>query len=146
MNDESDNSLDYIAAVEREDYPANRKVPLPEKFKDDRGVIDNLLFLQNGVKSIAIINSVKGSVRSNHYHLTDWHFLYVISGKMKYSERDRDPNSPHKHLIIHAGEMVFTPPLKVHKVEFLEDTVLLSCAKNVRSYQEHEKDMVPEKF
>ena len=25
-----------------------------------------------------------GSVRANHYHLKDWHYMYVLEGKMDY--------------------------------------------------------------
>jgi quercetin dioxygenase-like cupin family protein len=134
----------YSELVENRKFPADPMVPVGTQFKDDRGVIQNLLFTP--INSVAVITSKAGSVRSNHYHKTDWHYLYVVSGSLKYFERDVDApgNTPAK--IIKAGEMFFTPPMKVHKIEFIEDCVMFSFAKNVRDHEHHEEDVVRLEF
>ena len=134
----------YTAAVEHNFYPANPLVPLGDKFEDERGVIQNLLFTD--VKTVSLIVSKKGTERSNHYHKTDWHYLYVLQGEMEYYERELSEQFLGKPIVVKAGQMVFTPPNVVHKTVFTKDTTLLSCAKNVRSYELHEADTVREKF
>lgn len=114
------------------------KVELGTSFKDERGIIQNILSNQN-ISHIAIITSKKDSIRSQHYHKNNGgHFLYVQSGIIKYYERDLDGNNI-KILILNENEMVFTGPNLVHKVEFMEDSVLLSMNINDRG-PEHDKE------
>lgn len=135
----------YVQMVERGEFPKDPRVPLPEKFEDARGVIQNLLL--STVRNVALVTSKKGTVRSNHYHKEDWHYLYVISGSFNYFERDIDGSSDGvQPLLIKAGELVFTPPLKVHRTDFLEDTIMLSMGKNPQDHYNHEDDLVRVNF
>src|ERR1700675_3073177 len=111
------NNKKYTQAVEQNKYPVSALVPLDMPFVDERGAIQNLL--NTSINGAAILTSKKGSIRSNHYHREDFHYLYIISGSMEYYERDLNEEFVGKPLIINAGEMVFTPPLKVHKTVFL---------------------------
>jgi quercetin dioxygenase-like cupin family protein len=137
---------EYTEAVDKERYPENPIVPLDPPFLDDRGGIQNLL--NTAMHGAAIITSKDGSVRSNHWHKTDWHYLYVMSGSMEYYERNAsipaDPNV--KPLIVKAGQMVFTPPNAIHKTVFLEDTILLSFSKRNRDHVSHEEDVIREDY
>ena len=136
---------EYTDKVNIGNFPQTNLVPLDPPFEDARGTIQNLLLTP--ITSVAIITSKAGSVRSNHWHRTDWHYLYVMSGSMEYYERDLNQDgSQIQPTIVKAGEMVFTGPLKVHKTVFLEDTVLLSFAKNIRDHQHHEEDVVRVEF
>ena len=131
----------YIQLVEQEEYPKDPRVPLPEHFEDARGVIQNVLFAT--VRNVALISSKAGTTRSNHYHKEDWHYLYVISGSFNYYERDVEASGENiEPLVVKAGEMVFTAPLKVHRTDFLEDTVLLSLGKHPQDHASHEEDVV----
>jgi quercetin dioxygenase-like cupin family protein len=136
-------NTEYADAVHKGRFPDERLVPLDPPFEDARGAIQNILL--SPVTSAAIITSKAGSVRSNHYHKTDWHYLYVISGSMEYYERPVDGANA-EPIIVKAGQMVFTPPMHVHKTVFLEDTVLLSLAKNIRDHEHHEEDVIREEF
>jgi len=138
------NNREITAAIDNGYYPVEKLVPLDEPFTDARGVIQNLLLTP--LSSVAIITSKAGTVRSNHFHKTDWHYLYIISGSMNYYERDIEGSSDVKPLLVTAGQMVFTPPLQVHKTEFLEDTVMISFAKNIRDHEHHEEDLVRVEF
>ena len=137
---------DFTDAVNKGSFPKNPIVPLDESFLDDRGSIQNLL--NTPMQCASIIISKAGSVRSNHWHKEDFHYLYVMSGSMEYYERDVgmpvDPKQ--KPLIVTAGQMVFTPPNVVHKTIFLQDTVLLSFSKRNRDHDSHESDVVREEF
>ena len=129
----------YADNVANESYPEHRDVPLDDFFADDRGEIRNLLL--SSFTSVARISSKAGSVRANHYHLTDWHYAFVESGTVLYFERpigDDHVAEPAKYL---SGTMFFTPPLVEHAMVFPEDTVIYTFAKNKRSHAEHEADV-----
>ena len=121
--------------------PLFPKVPVGSVYKDERGEILNILN-RDSIRAIALITSKKGSERSNHWHKTDWHYLYVVSGKMQYLERDVDEEGETMVLNVNKGEMEFTGANKVHCTRFLEDTVLLS----VGNYTDHDEDTVKEKI
>jgi dTDP-4-dehydrorhamnose 3,5-epimerase-like enzyme len=133
---------DYTNAVDKAEYPGEELVPLDEPFVDDRGSIQNLL--NTNINGASIIISKASSVRSNHWHKEDWHYLYVMSGSMEYYERpvDLSRDDSVKPIIVKAGQMVFTPPHVVHKTVFIEDTVLLSFSKRNRDHNSHEEDVV----
>jgi len=130
----------YVELVARGQFPEDPRVPLPDSFEDARGVIQNLLL--STVRNVALVTSKKGTTRSNHYHKEDWHYLYVVSGSFNYYERPVDgPGSP-EPLLVSAGELVFTAPMKVHRTDFLEDTVMVSMGKNPQEPNRHEEDVV----
>ena len=79
-------TMEYIAAVEAGNFPDDPRVPLDHKFEDERGVIKNLL--HTPIMSVAMITSKKGTERANHFHRSNSHFAYVVSGKIEYFERD----------------------------------------------------------
>lgn len=135
----------YVRLVDNGEFPEDSRVPLPEGFEDARGRIQNLLLTT--VRNIALVTSKKGTVRSNHYHKEDWHYLYVISGSFNYYERDVESSGEDiEPILVKAGEMVFTPPMKVHRTDFLEDTVMLSMGKNPQDHNHHEEDVVRTSF
>ena len=116
-------------------------VGLPSPFSDDRGVIQPLLD-DEPMRSALIIESVKGSVRANHYHLTDWHYLYVLSGRMEYYYRPADSTNPPIHLTILPGQMVYTPAMVVHRTDFPEDTTCVTLSGSPRDQANYEADVV----
>jgi quercetin dioxygenase-like cupin family protein len=134
---------EYSILVEKEQYPTDPIVPIDDIFKDARGEIINLLF--SSINSVAIITSEAGTVRSNHWHRSNWHYLYVISGSMKYLERNVDSEEV-KEIICKKGDFIFTAPNKVHRTEFLENTVLLSLGKDPKNHEKHEEDLVRVEF
>lgn len=136
---------EYTNAVEKKQYPNEPLVPLDSPFIDERGRIQNLL--NASINGAAIITSKAGTIRSNHWHREDFHYLYVMSGSMEYYERDVGVSSDSQlPIIVEAGQMVFTPPNKVHKTVFLQDTVLLSFSKRNRDHKSHEEDLVREEY
>jgi dTDP-4-dehydrorhamnose 3,5-epimerase-like enzyme len=115
-------------------------VCMPMPFEDERGIIQTLV--DGDIQAIQIITSVKGSVRANHYHKTDSHYMYVLSGKMKYFHRNADESVDPTWLIISSGQMVYSPPMIEHAVEFLEDSVFLNITSRSRSQENYENDLV----
>lgn len=55
---------------------------LKTSFKDNRGIITSLTNL--GCKNVSFIVSKKKTIRANHYHKTDWHFIYILKGSFNY--------------------------------------------------------------
>ena len=66
-------------------WPKEPRVQLEETFEDNRGYIKPLVNFP--MKNLSMIFSKKGSVRSNHNHYTDWHYMYTVYGKYEYHYR-----------------------------------------------------------
>lgn len=131
---------EYTTAVDEGRWPTDPKVPLPAPFVNENGTIQNLLLKQ--CKSVTSIISKRGAVRANHYHRTDWHYTYVVSGRVLYFERAVGQTTILPPKEFGAGDMYFTPPNLEHSMLFLEESVVLTFAKNVRTHEEHEADLV----
>jgi quercetin dioxygenase-like cupin family protein len=133
---------DHLAALKALDkWPESpTRAALPPPFINAAGSIQNLL--EEPCGGVAIIHSKAGSIRSQHYHRTDSHYLYVLSGRMLYFERPVGSKELPEPVEVRAGQMVFTPPLVEHATSFDEDTVLVSMSKNARTTEKHEADLV----
>jgi len=95
------------------------------------------------VGSVAIIHSRPGTVRSNHYHKTDAHYLYCVRGCFSYRECAPDEDvSMARPIRVRPGDLLYTPPGRVHRCEFDEYTILVSASKLTRTHENHEADVV----
>ena len=129
-------------------YPKQVAVPLDEPFVNDAGCIQNLAMER--FTSVALIQSKRGSVRANHWHRTDWHYTYVLSGKVEYfqssiinqNEKALYSLAEPEHFTFAAGEMFFTAPWVQHAMFFPQDSTILTLANNIRDTDHHEKDVV----
>jgi mannose-6-phosphate isomerase-like protein (cupin superfamily) len=127
-----------------EEYSPNHDGPLVkllEPFSDARGDLMPLLD-DAPLRSALMIQSVAGAVRANHYHYTDWHYLYVVSGRMEYYYRAVDSNEPPTHMTVLPGQMIYTPAMVVHKTDFPEDTLCVTLSGNPRDQVSYEADIV----
>ena len=115
-------------------WPKDCKINLQKPNVDDRGSIQSLVNVP--VKNISLISSAKGSVRSNHYHLTDWHYMYVLVGSFDYYFRPTGSKEELQKVRFIKGELVFTPPMEDHATVFLEDTDLVVMSRHPRGTQE----------
>ena len=68
--------------------------------------------------------------------------MYVVKGVMKYFHRPAGNTSAPTWLLVKAGQMVFTPPLVEHAVEFLEDSEFLNITGKPRDQGSYEDDLV----
>lgn len=138
------NHEEYTRAVDLGAWPTACEVPMPQEFIDHRGIITNVLYAPT--TSVAEIRSKRGSVRANHWHRTDWHYTYVVSGEVAYFHRDiGDTNIPEPQKF-GPGEMFFTPPNREHAMLFTKDSVVFTFARNVRTHDNHEADLVRVEF
>ena len=120
-------------------WPKTGIVELDSPHIDDRGSIQSLVNFP--MKNISLISSRKDTIRSNHYHLTDWHYMYVLSGSFNYYYRPTGTDEELKCVKVVAGEMIFTPPMEDHATVFLEDCDLLAISRNPRDQKAYEKDV-----
>ena len=121
-------------------WPEDIRIELEKAFEDDRGYIQPLVNFP--MKNLSLIFSKKGSVRSNHNHYTDWHYMYTMSGSFKYYYRPHKSDVTPKIKKFSAGEMVFTPPMEDHACVFTEDTMLIVVSRNPRDQKSYESDVV----
>ena len=120
-------------------WPEQGIVALPSPHVDERGAIQSLVNFP--MKNLSLISSRKGTVRSNHYHLTDWHYMYVLSGSFDYYYRPTGTAERPRMITVNTGEMIFTPPLEDHATVFREDTQLLVVSRNPRDQEAYEADV-----
>jgi len=121
-------------------WPAEKKITLPTAHTDARGAIQPLVDLP--MKNASLITSKKGTLRSNHYHRTDWHFMYVLSGSFDYFYRPTGSEAEPEVLHVGPGETVFTPPMEDHATVFSEDCSMLVVSRNPRDQESYEADVV----
>ena len=128
-----------ISENEKNEWPSSVIINLPEPFWDDRGSIQPLLDID--MKSSILITSNPGAVRANHYHKTDWHYCYVLSGEIKYYYRDHGDKKLAQELIIKENQMFFTPPMVEHAMVFEKKTQFLTWSRNSRLQDVYEADV-----
>ena len=136
----STHGIDPLTAEEMSTWPEHPIVSLEKPFVDDRGSIQPLV--DQLMKSAVMIESKAGSLRANHYHKTDWHYCYVVSGSIHYYHRPTGSDFDPEMLEVKQGQMVFTPPMVDHGMKFPEDTVFLTLSRNPRDQLAYESDVV----
>ena len=134
------NKIIPVSEEEKLSWPKDIVVNLEEPFVDERGKIQPLVDMD--MKSAVLISSKKGSTRANHYHKTDWHFCYVLSGEIEYHYRNHGDKGKGSRKIIKKGELFFTPPMEDHAMVFKQDTVFLTLGRNSRKQEVYEQDVV----
>ena len=118
--------------------PKKVKVKISSFFSDQRGEILNIsneLF-----RSCALIKSKKNSIRANHYHKKDWHYCYVLKGKLEYYYRNHGTEKKIKKMIINKGDLFFTPPMVDHAMKFSEYTEFITLGRGSRTKINYDKD------
>ena len=112
----SEPDIDPVTEEEKMSWPDETIVGLEKPFVDGRGAIQPLV--DRMMKSAVMIESKKGALRANHYHKTDWHYCYVISGTIEYYHRPTGSTQEPEMLLVKEGQMAFTPPMVDHGMKF----------------------------
>lgn len=108
---------------------------------DERG--DILSIVDETVQNVSIITCNPGSVRSNHLHHSDFHFMYVLEGEIDYFYKDVDTGEL-KYLKVREGDNIFTPDNELHATYFPVRTRLIVSSKFPRDQETYERDTVRE--
>jgi oxalate decarboxylase/phosphoglucose isomerase-like protein (cupin superfamily) len=120
-------------------WPPRGKVPLDASHADDRGYIQSIVNFP--MKNLSLIRSTKGAVRSNHYHVTDWHYMYVTKGSFDYYWRATGSDAKPEVTRVSEGELIFTPPMEDHATVFIEETDMIVVSRNPRDQATYESDV-----
>ena len=123
----------------------NKSVILPfeQSKEDDRGYIKSIINQPSTNTSIIMCNP--GSVRANHYHIRDWHYMYVLEGSMDYFFFD-NLSKEVCFLSLEKDQIVYTPPKEVHATYFSEQTKLIVISYLARDETSYEADTRRVKF
>ena len=106
-----------------------------KEFIDKRGKISNYE-LTEPINLIGYIESVKGTMRANHYHPVQEQKVLLVKGQfISIYKSLLGKNSPKKTHIINEGDSVVTKPNVAHTMVFTKDSIFLNL---VRGEREHE--------
>ena len=106
---------------------------------DDRGEI--LSIVDHLISNVSIITCNPGSIRSNHYHHSDFHFMYVLEGEIDYFFKDINSEEI-GYLKVKTGDTIFTPDNEIHATYFPLRTRLIVSSKFPRDQITYEQDTV----
>lgn len=120
-------------------YKTSCLVELEAAHTDNRGYIQMLLNIPT--HNVSLITSTKDSVRSNHYHLKDWHYIYVLSGSLDYYHREHGKGLELQKFKAKQGDLIWTPPMEDHTTVFLEETDILALSYLPRDQEAYESDV-----
>tara|TARA_B100002051_G_C16271444_1_gene409118 strand:- start:85 stop:528 length:444 start_codon:yes stop_codon:yes gene_type:complete len=109
-------------------------------FLDKRGWLKKIL--DGNFSSCIEIFSKKGSIRANHYHKKDQHFMYIIKGECLYFYRDRKKGAKTKYKLMKKNDLFFTPSMQEHMAYYTKDTHFLAFSTRKRSKFDYEKDLI----
>ena len=110
---------------------------------DIRGEI--LSIVDFNVSNVSLITCNEGTIRSNHYHKKDFHFMYVLEGKIDYFFKKLN-NPEVKYKVVLPGHNIFTPNNEVHATFFPVKTKLIVSSGFPRDQKTYEEDTVRVKF
>lgn len=112
---------------------------------EDRGEI--IPIAEGDFKTVLLIKSRKGAKRANHYHKTDTHIMYILSGKARYVETGGiQCGSFVVDRIVGPGDQITTIPHVAHAMEFLEDSEMIVCSVSERNPEQYLNEIVPIKL
>ena len=104
---------------------------------DPRGEI--LSIVDATVQNISLITCNPNTIRSNHYHFKDFHFMYVVEGEIDYFFCDVGSDELN-YIKVTQGQTIFTPPNEIHATYFPVQTTLIVSSKNPRDQETYEND------
>lgn len=113
-----------------------------QQHRDERGVIADVFFKAN-INHVAIIESVKGSVRGNHYHSQTVQSILVISGGLEYWYKESEQDIVPRKVIAHKGDLIISDQGEIHAMKILENnTVFIAFTDGKRGGSDYESDTI----
>jgi quercetin dioxygenase-like cupin family protein len=114
------------------------------EFIDERGFISRIVDQDKfPIRAVLYIKRKKGSRGADHFHKTDAHFIYVLSGKVEYAEKNMaKETSTIKSVILNSGDVVLSRPMIAHSTKFLEDSVIFAFTTEKRDQESYERDTI----
>ena len=116
------------------------KFKIGKTFRDKRGWLKKIL--DGNFSSCIEVYSKKGTIRANHYHKKDKHFIYIISGEILYFHKDLNKNAKTKASLMKKNDLFFTPMMQEHMAYFTKNTHFLAFSTRKRTKFDYEKDLI----
>ena len=110
---------------------------------DARGEI--LSIVDEKISNVSIITCAKSTIRSKHYHKKDFHFMYVLEGKIDYFYKSLE-NETIRYISVEVGDSIFTPCMEIHATFFPVTTKLIVSSGFPRDQKTYENDTVRVEF
>ena len=110
-----------------------------ERDSDDRGRI--LSIVDHNIKNVSIIETFPNSMRSNHFHHKDFHFMYILEGEIDYFFKPLNSDEI-SYFKIEAGTTIFTPNNEIHSCHFPVNTKMVVSSGFPRDQKTYEADTV----
>ena len=92
--------------------------------------------MDDSINMIGYVESIKGSIRGNHYHPIQTQKCLLIKGK--YISVTKDLNKQHPVVetrLVSEGELSTIPPYVAHTMIFLEDSIFLNLVNGEREHE-----------
>ncbi len=117
---------------------------LKPEFTDVRGAITRIINKPKiKVQAVLLLTHKRGTIRGNHYHKKDSHWVYCVSGKFRYYEKDTKKKSAKtSFVVLRPGDLVYSKPGVAHAMEAIIDTVFLAITTEKRQQKNYESDLV----
>jgi len=116
----------------------SHKRELPKEFVDNRGAI---LPIEHELGNVQVIWSNAGAIRANHYHKTDTHACYLVTGSMDYYWRNHGDVKIHKERFT-QGTKFTTGPNIDHEMVFTDNSIMVVVSKYSRDPKSYDDDIV----
>ena len=110
---------------------------------DIRGSIVSIV--DDVVQNVSLITCNAGSIRSNHYHKKDFHYMYVLEGEIDYFYKELNNDIVH-YFKVKKNDIIFTPKNEIHATFFPLNTKLIVSSMLPRDQETYEKDTVRVEF
>ena len=107
---------------------------------DNRGSMQSIF--DDNIKNVSHIISEANTIRSNHYHLTDWHYILVLNGEIDYFFGDIDCELDDlKYIKVNSSKCIYTPNKEFHVTYFPKRTEILVFNGQARDQNIYENDL-----
>ena len=110
---------------------------------DIRGSIISIV--DDVVQNVSLITCNAGSIRSNHYHKKDFHYMYVLEGEIDYFYKELNNDVVH-YFKVKKNDIIFTPKNEIHATFFPLKTKLIVSSMLPRDQETYENDTVRVEF
>ena len=110
---------------------------------DIRGSIVSIV--DDVVQNVSLITCNAGSIRSNHYHKKDFHYMYVLEGEIDYFYKELNNDVVH-YFKVKKDDIIFTPKNEIHATFFPLKTQLIVSSMLPRDQETYENDTVRVEF
>ena len=118
-----------------------RKIPNVEfTFKDDRGILKQLISSHNGFKQLNYATSKKGVSRGGHWHEIATETFFLIRGRVKVDIKNMKTGHEQTE-VFKTGDIFIVEPYEKHTVIALEDSEWMAFFDNIINNLDIYKDV-----